>query len=97
MFFIEYPYRVKGYKFFCPSRGNKIVESMHAKFLELDVVEPVIASDNIDFVMSDVITLPLPNFDNVRSSNDHGDSSSNENVAKPPVENVVEPLVEKCS
>lgn len=33
---------------------------MHAKFLELDVVDPVIAYDNIDYVMLD---LPLPNFD----------------------------------
>lgn len=40
---------------------------MHAKFLELDVAEPTIASDNIYFVMPDIVTLSLSNFDNSRS------------------------------
>ncbi|KAI5421240.1 hypothetical protein KIW84_044901 [Lathyrus oleraceus] len=74
--------------------GNKIVESMHAKFLELDVVELVIASDNIDSITLDVVTFPLPNFDNVGKSTAHGGSAPNENVVEHPVEDVVEPLIE---
>lgn len=67
---------------------------MHAKFLELDVVELVIASDNIDSITLDVVTFPLPNFDNVGLSTAHGGSAPNENVVEHPVEDVVEPLIE---
>lgn len=45
---------------------------MHAKFLELDVPESVITSDNIDYVMLDIVTLPSPNFDNAISSTTRG-------------------------
>lgn len=70
------------------------MESMYAKFLELDVAELVIAYDNIDSVMLDVVTLSLPNFYNAISSTAHGGFSPNENVSEHPVEDVVEPLVE---
>ena len=93
-FFIGYPDRAKGYRFYCPGRGNKIVESMHAKFLELDVAELAIASDNTDSVMPDVVTLPLPIFDNASSSTTQGGFAPNENVAEHLAEDVVEPLVE---
>ncbi|XP_040995710.1 uncharacterized protein LOC121241918 [Juglans microcarpa x Juglans regia] len=36
-YFIGYPDRSKGYKFYCPNRGTRIVESITAKFLENDV------------------------------------------------------------
>ena len=36
-FFIGYPDHAKGYRFFCPGSRSKIVESMNAKFLELNV------------------------------------------------------------
>lgn len=67
---------------------------MHAKFLELYVAESVIASDNIDYVMFDIVTLSMPNFDNARSSTAHGGFSLNENVVEYLVENLVEPLIE---
>ncbi|KAI5384190.1 hypothetical protein KIW84_071266 [Lathyrus oleraceus] len=76
------------------AHGKKIVESMHAKFLELDVVEPVITYDNIDYVTLDVVTFPLPIFDNARSSTIRGGLTTNENVAEHPIENVIEPLVD---
>ena len=38
-YFIGYPNHSKGYKFYCPSRGTRVVESQTAKFLELDVAE----------------------------------------------------------
>lgn len=66
---------------------------MHIKFLELDVVESVIASDNINSIMPDVVTLPLPNFDNASSSNTHGGFSPNENVFEPLVKNAVDPHI----
>lgn len=92
-FFIGHPDRAKGYIFFCPGRGNKIVESVHAISVELDIIEPMIASDNMDYVMPDIVTLSLPNFDNVGSSTAHGGSAPNENVVEHPFEDVVEPLV----
>ncbi|XP_041020778.1 uncharacterized protein LOC121262387 [Juglans microcarpa x Juglans regia] len=36
-YFIGYPDRSKGYKFYCPNRGTRIVESITVKFLENDV------------------------------------------------------------
>lgn len=70
------------------------MDSMHVKFLELDVDESVIASDNIDFVMPDVVTLSLPNFDNIGSSTTRGGFAPNKNVVEPIVENVVDrPIV----
>lgn len=69
------------------------MESMHAKFLELDVVEPVIAYDNIYYVMSGVVTLPQSNFDNASSSTTRGGFAPNENVVEPLIENVVYPHI----
>lgn len=70
------------------------MESMHAKFLELDVVKHVIAYDNIDYVMPDVVTFPLPNFDKASPSTTRGGLNRNENVAEHPVKNMVESLVD---
>lgn len=36
-FFIGYPERSKGYRFYCPLRPMEIVETLHAKFVENDV------------------------------------------------------------
>lgn len=66
---------------------------MHRKFRKLEVVEPVIASDNVDFVIPGGVTPSLPNIDNVRSSTPHGGFAPNENVDEHPVKNVVGPLV----
>lgn len=35
-YFIGYPDRSKGYKFYCPNHGTRIVESIATKFLEND-------------------------------------------------------------
>ncbi|KAF7807289.1 putative transcription factor interactor and regulator CCHC(Zn) family [Senna tora] len=36
---VSYPSVSKGYRFYCPTRGSKIVEAMSAKFLEDDIVD----------------------------------------------------------
>ncbi|KAJ7972126.1 Retrovirus-related Pol polyprotein from transposon TNT 1-94 [Quillaja saponaria] len=38
-YFIGYPDHSKGYRFYCPTQGAKVVESQTAKFLEFDVAE----------------------------------------------------------
>nr|XP_009758388.1 PREDICTED: uncharacterized protein LOC104211087 [Nicotiana sylvestris] len=38
-FFIGYPDHSKGFRFFCPERGTRIIESINAKFLEHDVCD----------------------------------------------------------
>ncbi|KAI5427010.1 hypothetical protein KIW84_032439 [Lathyrus oleraceus] len=43
--------------------------------------------------MPDVVTLPLPNFDNASSSDTHGGFSPNENVFEPLVKNAVDPHI----
>ena len=37
-YFISYAEKSKGYRFYCPSRATKIVESHNARFLENDVI-----------------------------------------------------------
>ncbi|KAG9447194.1 hypothetical protein H6P81_013322 [Aristolochia fimbriata] len=37
-YFIGYPERSKGYRFYCPTHSTRIVESRNAKFLELDSI-----------------------------------------------------------
>ncbi|KAF7825080.1 Retrovirus-related Pol polyprotein from transposon TNT 1-94 [Senna tora] len=32
-------YKIVGFRFYCPTRGTRIVEALTAKFLELDVAE----------------------------------------------------------
>ena len=67
-FFIRYPDHAKGYRFYYPSRCTKIVESLHAKFLELDVVDPVDSPDEIRVDLRETFSLPLLVFDNSISS-----------------------------
>ena len=43
--------------------------------------------------MSDVVNLPLPNFDNDRSSTAHGGFAPNENMVKPLAENAFDPPI----
>ncbi|KAL6347706.1 hypothetical protein AAG906_026235 [Vitis piasezkii] len=38
-YYIGYPSHSKGYKFYCSTRGTRVIESQVAKFLELDVVD----------------------------------------------------------
>ena len=37
-YFIDYAEKSKGYRFYCPSRATRIVESQNVKFLENDVI-----------------------------------------------------------
>lgn len=40
-YFIGYPNNAKGYRFYCPTRGTKIIEAINAKFLENDVGDSI--------------------------------------------------------
>ena len=43
-YFIGYPTNAKGYRFYCPTRGTRIVEAITAKFLEDDMGESDISA-----------------------------------------------------
>ena len=58
-YFIGYPSHSKGYRFYCSTRGTKVVESQVAKFLELDVAEGIPSQFNERGEPMDVISLPL--------------------------------------
>ncbi|RVW72952.1 Retrovirus-related Pol polyprotein from transposon TNT 1-94 [Vitis vinifera] len=59
-YFIGYPSHSKGYKFYCSTRGTRIVESQVAKFLELDVADSMPSQSNERVEPMDVISLRLP-------------------------------------
>ncbi|RVX15039.1 Retrovirus-related Pol polyprotein from transposon TNT 1-94 [Vitis vinifera] len=59
-YFIGYPSHSKGYKFYCSTRGTRVVESQVAKFLELDVADSIPSQSNERVEPMDVISLPLP-------------------------------------
>ena len=59
-YFIGYPSHSKGYKFYCSTRGTRIVESQVAKFLELDVADSIPCQFDERVEPMDVISLPLP-------------------------------------
>ena len=59
-YFIGYPSHSKGYKFYCSTRGTRIVESQVAKFLELDVADSIPSQSNERVEPMDVISLRLP-------------------------------------
>ena len=48
-YFIGYAERSKGYRFYCPSHGTRIVESRNAKFLENDLISGSDVTRNIVF------------------------------------------------
>ena len=58
-YFIGYPSHSKGYRFYCSTRGTRVVESQVAKFLELDVAEGIPSQFNERVEPMDVISLPL--------------------------------------
>ena len=67
-YFIGYPNHSKGYKFYCPTHGTRIVKSQTAKFLELDVAEE---SSSQSFQREEPnntvsISLPILNDDSMR-------------------------------
>ncbi|RVW48870.1 Retrovirus-related Pol polyprotein from transposon TNT 1-94 [Vitis vinifera] len=59
-YFIGYPSHSKGYKFYCSTRGTRVVESQVAKFLDLDVVDSIPSQSNERVEPMDIIFLPLP-------------------------------------
>ena len=59
-YFIGYPSHSKGYKFYCSTRGTRVVESQVAKFLELDVADSIPSQSNERVEPMDVISLRLP-------------------------------------
>lgn len=65
-YFIRHPTHSKGYKFYCPSHGTRILESQIAKFLEFDVndasitVEILAIINRVVDVIETVVTIPLP-------------------------------------
>ena len=48
-YFIGYTEKSKGYRFYCPSRAIRIVESQNAKFLENDEISESNQSRNLVF------------------------------------------------
>ena len=45
-YFIGYPSHSKVYRFYCSTRGTRVIESQVAKFLELDVAECIPSQSN---------------------------------------------------
>ena len=48
-YFIGYAEKSKGYRFYCPSRATRIVESQNVKFLENDVISESDQPRNLAF------------------------------------------------
>ncbi|RVW23656.1 Retrovirus-related Pol polyprotein from transposon TNT 1-94 [Vitis vinifera] len=59
-YFIGYPSHSKGYKFYCSTRGTRIVESQVAKFLKFDVADSIPSQFDERVEPMDVISLRLP-------------------------------------
>ena len=59
-YFIGYPDHSKGYRFYCPTRGTRIVESLTAKFLEFDVADVVCSQSILEDVHDDHVSVSLP-------------------------------------
>jgi hypothetical protein len=59
--FIGYPEKSKGYRFYCPDRYTKFIETRHAVFLEDDMMRGSVAARKIDLEEKRV-TAPTPVF-----------------------------------
>ena len=61
-YFISYPKHSKGYRFYNPNGGTRIVESQTVKFLEFDVAEESSYSQTIEdnSKVGNIISLSLP-------------------------------------
>lgn len=59
-YFIGYPDRPKGYKFYCPNRGTRIVESITAKFLENDFGDSGSSTLREILVEPNQVVVPVP-------------------------------------
>src|SRR5262249_28027255 len=58
-YFIGYPDHFKGYRFYCPNRGTRIVESLAAKFLEFDVADLDCSQPNEEDEHNKYVFIPL--------------------------------------
>jgi len=47
--FIGYPEKSKGYRFYCPNRQTKFVETRHVVFLEDDMIKRSMVAQEINF------------------------------------------------
>ena len=47
--FIDYPEKSKGYRFYCPDRQTKFVETRHVVFLEDDIIRGSMVAREISF------------------------------------------------
>ena len=59
-YFIGYPDHSKGYMFYYPTRGIRIVESMTVKFLEFYVADVVCSQSILEDVHDDHVSISLP-------------------------------------
>ncbi|KAF7838863.1 Retrovirus-related Pol polyprotein from transposon TNT 1-94 [Senna tora] len=59
-FFIGYPKHSKGFRFYSPTRGTRIMEALTAKFLELDVAESSCPQPPEMPESSPSVSIPLP-------------------------------------
>ena len=57
--FIGYPEKSKGYRFYCPDRQTKFVETRHAVFLEDDMIRGSMVAQEISFEEKQVY-MPTP-------------------------------------
>jgi len=46
--FIEYPKKLKGFRFYCPDRHTKFIETRHAVFLEDEMMKGSMVAREID-------------------------------------------------
>ena len=58
--FIGYPDHSKGYMFYYPTRGIRIVESMTVKFLEFNVANAACSQPILEDVHDDHVSISLP-------------------------------------
>ncbi|KAJ7961810.1 Retrovirus-related Pol polyprotein from transposon TNT 1-94 [Quillaja saponaria] len=58
-YFIGYPDHSKGYRFYCPAQGAKVMESQTAKFLEFDVAKLEKSSPLDQGERNEDVTIPL--------------------------------------
>ena len=59
-YFVRYPSGSKGYRFYCPTRGIKIVEALAAKFLENDVCDSNGPQDDKNVLEERPVIFPMP-------------------------------------
>ncbi|KAI0524826.1 hypothetical protein KFK09_004214 [Dendrobium nobile] len=96
-FFIGYPEKSKGYRFYCPNHSTKIVETGNARFIENDEISGSIEPRNVE-VKEVGVKIPLPitsskvviptvveKFDNIQDEQMNDYTSQNEIVTNEPI------------